>query len=98
MTVLTLMEILFLLECENNEYIYISGSENSKFETDDKIIDYISLMGINMCPYAIMAGEKYTFFIDHHYKFIGNDKIEEGTLLNTTNNNIDPFLSSCKMW
>ena len=47
-----------LLQCENNEYLYISGLEVFKFKTDDKIIDYISLMGNNMIPYAIIIGEK----------------------------------------
>ena len=42
-------------------------------------------MGNNMVPYAIIFGEKYTYFIAHHYKFIENKKIEEGTLLNVTN-------------
>ena len=31
-----------LLECEDNEYLYISGLEISKFKTEDKIIDHIS--------------------------------------------------------
>ena len=39
-----------LLEFENNEYIYISGLKISKFRADDKIIDYISLTGINLTP------------------------------------------------
>ena len=52
-----------LLECEGNEYVYISGLEISKFNTGDKIIDYISLMGNNMTPYANMVGERYTFLI-----------------------------------
>ena len=39
---------ILLLESENNEYVYISGLEIFKFKTDDKIIDYISLMGNNM--------------------------------------------------
>ena len=46
----------------------------------------------NMCPYATMVSEKNTYFISNHYKFIENDKIEEGTLLDATNNNLDPFL------
>ena len=75
----------FLLECEDNEYVYISGSENFNFKTDDTIIDYISLIANNMIPYAIIIGEKYTYFVAHHYKFIENDKIEEATLLNSTN-------------
>ena len=80
-----------LLECENNEYVCISGLEITKFKIDDKIIDYISLMGNNMIPYAIMVGEKYTYFLYHRYKFIENDKIEESTLLNRTDNSLDPY-------
>ena len=49
-----------LLQCENNEYVYISGLEIVKFKTDDKIKDYISLIGNNMVLYAIILGEKYT--------------------------------------
>ena len=74
-----------LLECEDNEYVYISGLEIFYFKTEDKLIDYISLMGNNMVPYAFIIGEKYTYFKAHHYKFIENDKIEEGSLLNATN-------------
>ena len=80
-----------LLEFEDNEYLYISGLDIFKFKTDDKIIDYISLIGNNMIPYAIMIGEKYTCFLDHHYKFIENNKIEEEILLNTTNDSFDPY-------
>ena len=80
-----------LLECEDNEYIYISGLEVTKFKTDDKIIDYISLMGNNMVPYPIMIGERYTYFLYHRYKFIENDEIEEDTLLNATNISLDPY-------
>ena len=49
-----------LLECEDNENVYISGLEIFKFKTDDKIIDFISLMGNNMVPYAIIPGEGNT--------------------------------------
>ena len=80
-----------LLECEDNEHVYISGLEFAKFKTNDKIIDYKSLMGNNMAPYAIMIGEQYTYFMYHRYKFIENDKIEEGILLNETNSSLDPY-------
>ena len=80
-----------LLECENNEYVYISGLEIVKFEIEDKITDYISLMGNNMIPYPIAVGEKFTYFLYNRWKFLENDKIEEGTLLNRTNNSLDPF-------
>ena len=62
-----------LLQCENKEYVYISGFEIFKFKTDDKIIDYISLMGNKMIPYAHIVREKYTNFLYHRYKFIEND-------------------------
>ena len=80
-----------LLEFEDNEYVYISGLEIFKFKTDDKIIDYISLMGNNMIPYTFAVGERYTYFLYYRYKFIENDKIEEGTLLNATNTSLDPY-------
>ena len=80
-----------LIQVDDNEYVYISGLEISKFKTDDKIIDYISLMGNNMIPHAIMIGEKYTYFLYYRYKFIENDKIEEGSLLNASNNSLDPY-------
>ena len=47
-----------LLEFEDNEYVYISGLEIFKFKTDDKIIDYISLIGNNLTPYTFAVGEK----------------------------------------
>ena len=80
-----------LLECENNEYVYISGLEITKFKIDDKIIDYIFLMGNNMIPHAIMIGERYTHFLYHRHKFSENDKILEGTLLNASRSSLDPY-------
>ena len=38
-----------------------------------------------------MQWGKNTYFLSTHYKFIQNDKIEEGTLLTLTNANSDPF-------
>ena len=49
-----------LLECQDIEYVYTSGFEILRFKTDDKIIDYISLMGNNMVSYNFAVGEKYT--------------------------------------
>ena len=80
-----------LLEREDNEYVYLSGFGIFKLKTDDKNIDCISLIGNNMCPYTIAIREIYTYFISSHYKFIENDKIEEGTFSNATNSSLDPF-------
>ena len=51
-------------------------------------------MGTNMVPYAIIIGEKYTYFIAHHYKFFEKDKIGEGTLLNSPDP-IDYHVEKC---
>ena len=83
--------ITLLLEVEDRKYVYISGLEITEFRTDDKILGYISLMGNNMIPYAIMLAEKYTYSLHHRYIFIENDKIQEGTLLNATNTSLDPY-------
>ena len=44
-----------------------------------------------MIPYAIMIGEKHTYFLYHHYKFIEDDKVLEGTLLNASRSSLDPY-------
>ena len=79
------------LEVEDRKYFYISGLQITEFETSDKVIDCICLMGNNMIPYAILVGEKYTSFLYDRYKFIENSKIEEGTSLKATNNSLDPY-------
>ena len=83
--------ITFLLECENNDYVFISQLEIFNFKTDDKIIENLSHMGNNMIPWTFAVGENYTDFLSFHYEFIQNDKNEEGTLLNATNDSSDPF-------
>ena len=69
-----------LLEVEDKKYIYISSLEIFEFRTDDKILDFISLMGTKLVPYTFAVGKKYTYAISTHYIFIENDKIEESTL------------------
>ena len=81
----------FSLECEKSKYVFISGLEIFEFITSNKIIDYISLMGNNMTPYVFALGSKYTYLISTRYKFIENDKIQEGTLLNLSNDSLDSY-------
>ena len=80
-----------LLDCEDSKYFYNSGQEIFEFRTSDKIIDYKSLMGYNMSPYVFAVGSRYTYFISTHYKFFENDKIEEGKLLNSSDDCLDPY-------
>ena len=44
-----------------------------------------------MIPYTFAIGENYTYFLSSQYKFIENDKIQEGTLLNSSNDSLDPY-------
>ena len=47
-----------LLENVDSRYIFISGLEIFELKTDDKILDYISLIGRSMIPYTFAVGEK----------------------------------------
>ena len=80
-----------LLECEDSKYVYVSELEIFEFRTDDKILDYLSLMGNNMIPYTFAVGEKYTYFKSTHYRFFENERIVEGTLLNSSTDSLDPY-------
>ena len=48
---------------DDGEYILISGFQIIQLSTEDKIIDFISVMGNNMIPTAIDIGRNYTYFI-----------------------------------
>ena len=80
-----------LLECEDSNYVCIWGLEVFEFRTSDKIVDYISLMGNKNTFYVFVVGSQYSYFIWTHYKFIENDKIVEGTLINSSNDGLDPY-------
>ena len=44
-----------------------------------------------MTPFIFTVESRYTYFIWIHYKLIENVKIEEGTLLNSSNDSLDPY-------
>ena len=48
-------------------------------------------MGNNMIPYTFAIGENYIYFLSTHYNIFECDRIGEETLLNKTNDNMDPF-------
>ena len=64
---------------------FFSGFEITKLSTEDKLIDFISLMGNNMIPTAIAVGQKYTYSISDCYRFNVNNNTEEEIFLNSTN-------------
>ena len=79
-----------LLECGDSKYVYISGLEIFELRIFDKILDYISLNGNKMTPYVFAVGSMYTLFISTHYSFIENDTIQNGMLLISSINGLDP--------
>ena len=80
-----------ILDCEDSKYVYISRLEIFDFRTSDKTIEYISLMGKYITPFVFALGMRYTNFITTHYKFFENDEIEEGTLLTSSDDSLDPY-------
>ena len=77
-----------LAGCDDNEYIFRSRFEIINFSKEGKILDLITLMGINTIPTATAVGDKYTYFLFDHYQFIEN-KIKKGTFLIFTNDSVD---------
>ena len=43
-----------------------------------------------MIPIAIDVGEEYTYFITYNHKFIEIERIDAGTLFNSTNDSVHP--------
>ena len=104
-----LLELISAPECnslvvtisEFNEYLFISGFEIFRFNTEDKIRDFISNIGNNIVVYAPALAKKGTYFLCDPYEFIRTEKIQEGTLvgpldpepcsLNSTNDSVDAF-------
>ena len=59
-----------LLGGHNNEHVCFCGFELFRFATEDKILDFISIMAGYMNAYTIAVGERYTSFISKQYKYI----------------------------
>ena len=62
-----------------------------KFNTKDRIVDFMSLAGNNLIPTSIAIGEKNPCLLSDYCKYIENDRIEERTFLNSTDNSVHPF-------
>ena len=39
----------------------------------------------------LQSEKSYTYFISDHHIIIENERIEEGTLINSTNDSVDPY-------
>ena len=51
------------------------------FMTKEKIYEYISNMGNNLCPYSVATGEENYYLLAPKLKFIKKDKIDFDTIL-----------------
>ena len=50
-------------ENEKHKYVYIGGDMVCSFMTSDKIYEYVSNMGNNVCPYSVATGEEKELFV-----------------------------------
>ena len=80
---------------DNNEYVNISGHEIVIFKTEDKVTDYKSPVDIIMIVPALAIGEIITLFRSDHFTFIENEKIEEGSLLNSIKKRLTLLIIRC---
>ena len=64
-----------------HRYVYIGGDMVCSFMTSDKIYEYLSNMGNNLCPYSLATGEENYYLLAPNFKFIKKDKIDYHTLL-----------------
>ena len=51
------------------------------FTTIDKIYEYLSNLGNNLCPYSVAKGEENYYLLAPNFKFIKKDKIDYDTIL-----------------
>ena len=51
------------------KYVYIGGDMKCSFMTSDNINEYISNMGINLCPYSVATGEENYLLLAPNFKF-----------------------------
>ena len=74
---------LFKISEENgkNKNIYIGGDKVVSFMTIDKIYEYISIMGNNLCPYSLAKGEANYYLLAPNFKFFKKDEIDNDTIL-----------------
>ena len=61
------------------------------FFSEDRIVDFVSLMGNNLIPGATTIGDKYTYFLSDNHEDDEHAKIEEETLMDPTTKSLDSF-------
>ena len=74
-----------VIEIGKHRYVYIGGDMVCSFLTNDRIYEYISIMGSNLSPYSIATGEENYYLLASNFKFFKKDKIAYNTILNGIN-------------
>lgn len=65
---------LILIQINEFRYVYV-GDKIYSFDTNEKILDYISPMGRNDVPYPVAYGENNIYFMLDH-KFIHKSELK----------------------
>ena len=78
--------ITILLEIgkQNNKhkYVHIGCDMVCSILTNDKIYEYVSIMGNSLSPYSVAIGEENYYLLAPNFKFIKKDQIDYNTILN----------------
>ena len=65
-----------------HKYVYIGGDMVCSFLTNDKIYEYVSIMGNILIPYSVATSLENYYLLAPNFKFIKKDKIDYNTILN----------------
>ena len=79
--------ILLKVGIENgkHKYVYIGGDIVCSFMTSDKIYEFVSNMGNNLCPYIVATGDENYYLLAPNFACIKKDKIDYDTILDVIN-------------
>ena len=68
-------------EKNKHKYVYIAGDGVYSFLTDDKICEYVSNTGNNLCPYSVATSLENYYLLSRNFSFFKKDKIDYDTIL-----------------
>ena len=63
------------IEFHFEEHVFVFGHTIAKFTTEDKSLDYMSIVDGNMRVCTIAIGSRHTYFKSQRYKFNKKHKI-----------------------
>jgi len=73
-----------LIKLSNTKYVHVTISIY-EFQTEDKIIDYISDIGNSSVAWPMAFGEKYVYFLNAFNEYMDKNDLKNVSLSNTIN-------------